>query len=122
MIRGTWGAEIVDYLKPQEEDLVVEKPRFSAFHGTNLDGILKTYGLKYLLFTGCATNVCVESSIRDAAHLGYFPVLISDATASNGAPFLQAATEFNVKIIFGWVATTENTLKFLENAQVQRKG
>ncbi len=115
MIRGTWGAEIIEPLKPEAGDLVVEKPRFSAFYGTNLDGILKTYGLKYLLFTGCATNICVESSIRDAAHLGYFPILISDATANNGPPFMQEASQFNVKLTFGWVATTENVLTFLKS-------
>jgi len=109
--RGTWGAEIVDALKPREGDLIVEKPRFSAFFGTNLDIILKTYNLKYLFFTGCATNICIEASIRDAANLGYFPILISDASINNGPPFMQDSTIFNVKLCFGWVTDTENLLK-----------
>ena len=73
LIRGTWGAAIVDQLKPQEGDIYVEKPRFSAFFGTSLDSILKAYNIKYLLFTGCATNICVEASMRDAGELGIFP-------------------------------------------------
>jgi ureidoacrylate peracid hydrolase len=111
IIRGTWGAGVVDALKPQEDDLIVEKPRFSAFFGTNLDTILKTYNLKYLFFTGCATNICIEASIRDAANLGYFPILISDASVNNGPPFMQDSTVFNVKLCFGWVTDTENLLK-----------
>ncbi len=113
LIRGTWGAQIIDALKPLDADLVVEKPRFSAFFGTNLDLLLKTYSLKYLFFTGCATNICVEASIRDAANLGYFPILISDASANNGPAFMQESTIFNVKLCFGWVAKTEDLLKIL---------
>jgi ureidoacrylate peracid hydrolase len=111
IIRGTWGAGVVEALKPQEGDLIVEKPRFSAFFGTNLDTILKTYQLKYLFFAGCATNICIEASIRDAANLGYFPILISDASINNGPPFLQDSTIFNVKLCFGWVTDTETLLE-----------
>ena len=114
LIRGTWGAEIVDVLKPQKGDIYVEKPRFSAFFGTNLDVILKTLNIKYLLFTGCATNICVEASIRDAGHLGYYPSWITDATISNGPPFMQEATVFNVKLCYGWVANMENILKLMK--------
>jgi len=111
IIRGTWGARVVEALTPQGDDLIVEKPRFSAFFGTNLDIILRTYNLKYLFFTGCATNICIEASIRDAANLGYFPILISDASANNGPPFTQDSTIFNIKLCFGWVTNTENLLK-----------
>jgi ureidoacrylate peracid hydrolase len=116
IVRGTWGAEIVDALKPGEGDLIVEKSRFSAFFGTNLDTILKTHHLKYLFFTGCATNICIEASIRDAANLGYFPILVSDASINNGPPFMQDATVFNVKLCFGWVTDTENLLKVMVSA------
>jgi ureidoacrylate peracid hydrolase len=76
--------------------------------------VLKSHSLKYLFFTGCATNICVEASIRDATNLGYFPVLISDATANNGPSFMQDATIFNVKLCFGWVARTEDLLAVLK--------
>src|SRR4030042_3814752 len=89
LIRGPWGADIVDALKPQKNDIYVEKSRFSVFFGTNLDVTLKTLDIKYLPFTGCATNICVEASIRDASHLGYFPVMLTDATINNGLPFMQ---------------------------------
>jgi len=114
LIRGTWGSEIVDALKPQPGDIYVEKPRFSAFFGTNLDVILKTCNIKHLLFVGCATNICVEASIRDAGQLGYFPVLIKDAATNNGPPFMQEATIFNTKLAYGWVTDSENLSKALK--------
>ncbi len=113
IIRDTWGVQIVDALKPRPGDLLIEKPRFSAFFGTNLDTILTTLNVKYLFFTGCATNICVEASVRDAANLSYFPILISDATANNGPAFMQEGTIHNVKLALGWVATTETLLKLL---------
>ena len=113
IIRGTWGAEIIPKLKPQEGDLLVEKPRYSAFFQTNLDTILKTHDLKYLIFTGVATNICVEATIRDAYYQEYFCILTSDAAVNSGPEFTQEATIFNVKARYGWVTTTESVLKAL---------
>jgi ureidoacrylate peracid hydrolase len=114
IIRGTWGAAIVDEIKPVEGDIVVEKPRYSAFFGTNLDIILRTYDLKYLLFTGVATNTCVEHSIRDAYNLEYLPILVSDATMNTGPAFVKEATLFNVKLNYGWVTTAEKVMEMLK--------
>jgi ureidoacrylate peracid hydrolase len=114
LIRGTWGSEIIDLLKPKKGDFLIEKPRFSAFFGTNLDTMLKSYNMKFLFFTGCATNICVEASVRDAANFSYFPVLISDATANNGPPYIQDGTIHNIKVALGWVSNTENFLKAME--------
>jgi len=75
---------------------------------------LKTYNIKYLAFVGIATNICVEASIRDAFHLEYFPILISDATMNQGPPSTQDAAIFNVQACHGWVAITANFLKALD--------
>jgi ureidoacrylate peracid hydrolase len=114
LISGTWGAEIVKELKPREDEIVVVKPKYSAFFGTDLDTILKTFNIKYLAFVGVATNICVEAAIRDACYRGYFPILISDASANSGPPYTQQATIYNVKVCYGWVTTTENIVKVLE--------
>ena len=119
--RGTWGAKIVDGLKVEEGDLMLEKMRYSAFFQTNLDTVLRTYSIKYLVITGVATNICVESSIRDAYYLGYFPILVSDAVAHLGPPFIQDATIFNVKSCYGWVTTSENIIKALKEKKVATK-
>ena len=111
LIRGTWGTEIVEELKPPEGEIVIEKPSFSAFFGTNMDVVLKTYNIKYLAFVGTATNICVEASIRDACYHGYFPILIADATSNTGPPLTQEATIFNVKSVYGWVTTTESIIE-----------
>jgi ureidoacrylate peracid hydrolase len=107
IISGTWGSEIVDELKPQEEDVVIIKLRFSAFSSTTLDKILRANEIKYLIFTGVTANTCVETSIRDAFHHEYFAVLISDATASS-PPSMKEATIENVVRCFGWVITADN--------------
>jgi len=110
---GTWGYEIIEEVKPEANDLIVDKPKFSGFFGTNLDTNLKTFNLKYLIFTGLATNFCVESTIRDAYYEQYWPILISDACANSGPPFTQEATLWNVKHLLGWVTTSENLLQVL---------
>jgi ureidoacrylate peracid hydrolase len=109
-IYGTWGADIIDDLRPQQGDVIVKKQKHDGFIGTNLDIILRTYEIKHLLFIGTATNICVESTLRHAFSLGYFPILVSDATSPMGPPFAQEATISNVQSTFGWVTTTEKLL------------
>lgn len=112
LMRGTWGAAVIDELKPRQDEMTIEKRRFSAFAGTELDMMLRTYDIKYPVFVGVATNMCVESAIRDACHLEYMPVLITDATAALEQSAYEAAID-NVKMAFGWVTTTEKFLKSL---------
>jgi ureidoacrylate peracid hydrolase len=113
-VHGTWGADIVEDLTPHQNDIIVEKQKFSAFFGTNLDTILKTYNIKYLAFTGVNTNICVEATIRDAYYLEYFPILLTDACANAGPPFTQEATIYNVRLVYGWVTTTEDFIRALK--------
>lgn len=119
-IYGTWGADIIEELKPQQGDIVVKKQKHDGFIGTNLDLILRTYDIKYILFTGIATNICVESTLRHAFFLDYFPILVSDAVSEMGPNFLQEATLLNVQSTFGWVTTTQNLLSTLEGASVSQ--
>jgi ureidoacrylate peracid hydrolase len=112
-IRGTWDAEVVEELKPNEDDIIVWKQRYSGFAGTNLDIILKAHDVRYLLFIGVATNVCVEATIRDAFSHEYFPILISDAVSNAGPAYTQDATIFNVKFVYGWVTNSNSIIKAL---------
>jgi len=106
LAKGTWDYQLVDRLKPQPGDIVIEKPRYSAFYNTALDSMLRARGVKTLAFCGIATNVCVESTLRDGFFLEYFGVLLEDATHQAGPDFLQAATVYNVEKFFGWVSST----------------
>ena len=106
-IYGTWGAEIIEELKPRAGDIVVKKQKHDGFIGTNLDIILRTLGAKYLFFVGAATNICVESTLRHAFSLDYFPILVSDAVSQMGSSITQDATILNVQSTFGWVTNAE---------------
>ncbi|MBW2119500.1 MAG: isochorismatase family protein [Deltaproteobacteria bacterium] len=113
-IYGTWGAEIIEELKPHQEDIVIKKQRYDGFVGTNLDIILRTLGIKYLIFVGIATNVCVESTLRRSFFLDYFPILISDAVSQKGPRMMQEATILNVQSTFGWVTDSIRLIKAIE--------
>jgi len=114
-IYGTWGAEIIEELKPGSEDLIVRKQKYDGFIGTNLEIILSTFGIKYLAFVGTATNLCVESTLRHAFFLDYFPILVSDAVSQAGPSITQEATILNVKNHLGWVTTSDHFVAGLEN-------
>jgi ureidoacrylate peracid hydrolase len=105
LARGGWDYELVDALKPQPGDIRVHKPRYSAFFNSQLDSILRARGIKTIVFVGIATNVCVESTLRDGFHLEYFGIMLEDATHHLGPDFLQQATVYNVEKFFGWVST-----------------
>jgi ureidoacrylate peracid hydrolase len=103
---GTWDWEIVNELKPELGDIVIDKNRYSGFPNTELNSILRTHNIKYLIFLGIATNVCVESTLRDAYFNEYFPILVSDGCGNSGPDYTQKATIWNVSAVFGWITTS----------------
>lgn len=107
LTHGGWDYEFVDELKPAPSDIIVPKARYSGFCGTALDNILRARDIRHLIFVGIATNVCVESTIRDAYHREFFCILAADATQQSGPAFIQDATLYNVERFLGWVTTTE---------------
>jgi len=113
LTEGQWDWEVVDELRPHAEDLVVNKTRYSGFYGTPLDSMLRTRGIRTLFFAGIATNVCVESTLRDAFFLDYWPVLLRDATMQAGPAMLQEATVNNVEAYFGWTLTASEYIRTL---------
>jgi ureidoacrylate peracid hydrolase len=117
LTKGGWDYEIVDALKPDPSDIVVPKPRYSGFAGTALDSILRSRRIETLLVCGVATNVCVESTIRDAFFKEYFPVLIRDACYQAGPDFIQEATIYNVEKFFGWTSSVEDIAQACAHAK-----
>ena len=117
---GTWDFEVVDALAPVPGDTVIVKSRYSGFHGTELDSMLRSRGVRNLLMLGIASNVCVESTLRDAYFLEYWPVMVADATMPAGSRAIQEATEYNVRTFFGWVATSEDVATSLRTAAATR--
>ena len=117
LIRDTWGTDIVEELKPQPVDVIMYKHRFSGFYQTELDATLKAAGIKHLIFTGCTTSVCVESTIRDASFRDYQCVLLTDCTSEpigKDAPTSNHdASLLVIQILFGWVSNSGQFLKAL---------
>lgn len=108
LAKGTWDYALVDELTPQAGDIVIPKTRYSGFYNTNLDSILRSRGIRNLVFTGIATNVCVESTLRDGFFLEYFGVVLAEATHQAGPASAQEAALFNIQTFFGWVASVDD--------------
>jgi ureidoacrylate peracid hydrolase len=113
---GTWDEEIREEIAPRPGDIVVRKQRYSGFAGTNLDLVLRTYGIRYCLYTGVATNVCVETTLRDGYLLDYWPILVADACNNSGPEHNRLASEWNVEHAFGWVTTTRDVIEAVQTA------
>lgn len=107
LAKGGWDYALVDQLQPQPGDIVLPKPRYSGFYHTPLDGMLRSRGIRHLVFTGIATNVCVESTLRDGFFLEYFGIVLEDATYQAGPAFAQQAAIFNIETFFGWVSNVD---------------
>ena len=122
LIRDNWGTDIVPELKPQGDDIVLYKHRFSGFYETELDATLKRLEVRYLVFTGCTTSVCVESTIRDAMLRDYLPVLLADCTGEPiGYHFPRSnhdASLLTIETSLGWVSGSEEFLNALENVSL----
>ena len=94
--QGTWGAAIVDVLKPHPEDIVIEGKRgLDGFASTNLDFILRSRGITDIALGGFLTNCCVESTMRTGYEKGYNVVTLTDCTAATSLEEQQSAVEKN---------------------------
>lgn len=81
--KGSWGADIVDVLKPQPGDIVIEGKRgLDTFPSTNLDFILRSKGIETVVLAGFLTNCCVESTMRSAYERGFDVITLKDCTAA----------------------------------------
>jgi nicotinamidase-related amidase len=115
LIRGEPGNQILDAVAPIPGEIVLDKPGKGAFYHTDLDQQLKRRAITSLLFAGVTTEVCVQTSMREANDRGYECLLVEDATASYFPEFKQATIAMLIAQggIVGWVAP----LATLENAR-----
>jgi nicotinamidase-related amidase len=105
LVAGDWGAETIAELAPQPQDLVLHKQRFSGFHATALDALLRGRGITTLFFAGINTDRCVLQSLTDAAALGYGCVLVEDACATLSPDSVRDAALYLVRLLHGATAT-----------------
>lgn len=107
---GSWGAEFYDGISPRPDERVVIKHRYSAFINTDLNTVLKAKGIESVLVTGVATNVCVETTARDAYMFDYYVTLVEDCAAAYDARLHENTLE-NIRRNFGLVASSEEIVR-----------
>lgn len=115
LVRGEAGHDFVEALRPLEQEIVIDKPGYSAFAHTGLQHVLITRGIDTLIMTGVTTEVCVSSTLRAAIDLGYRCITVSDACASSSAALHKAALDM-IGVeggIFGEIATTAEVVERL---------
>lgn len=105
LVRGEPGNQIVDALAPMAGEIVIDKPGKGMFWATGLHEKLQALGITHLVFAGVTTEVCVQTSMREANDRGYESLLIEDATESYFPQFKAATIEMMVAQggIVGWV-------------------
>lgn len=120
LARDEWGTDIVDELTPEDGEPVIYKTRFSAFYRTELDELLRSYGARHLIITGCTTSICVESTIRDAFFRDYHCILLEDCAAEpmgrNLSRSNHEATVLLIERIFGSVSNSSDFINALQPA------
>ncbi len=116
LVRGEHGHDIIDELKPQPGEPVIDKPGKGAFYATELQTILENWSIRSLIVTGVTTEVCVNTTVREANDRGYECLVLEDCVASYFPAFQRVGLEM-IKAqggIFGWVSSSSTVIKALE--------
>jgi ureidoacrylate peracid hydrolase len=108
---GTWGADFYE-MSPGDGEIVIQKHRFSAFHGTRLDDYLRGHDVKTLVVTGVATNICVDSTIRDGFFNGYY-IVVPEECVGAADQTLHAATLKTVDYTIGTVTSGDEIIRLV---------
>ncbi|CAN7685927.1 cysteine hydrolase [Phyllobacterium sp. LjRoot231] len=118
LIAGEPGTAIMAELAPIDGETVIEKPGKGAFYATPLDDILKERGIAQLVFAGVTTEVCVQTTMREANDRGYECLLARDATESYFPEFKAAAIAMIQAqgAIVGWIASVDDVIQGISNA------
>jgi biuret amidohydrolase len=109
LIQGEKGAGIIDACAPEPGEIVVDKPGKGMFYATEIADVLKAKGVTHLVFSGVTTEVCVQTSMREANDRGFECLLVEDATASYFPEFKAAALQMirAQGAIVGWTTPLE---------------
>jgi nicotinamidase-related amidase len=115
LVAGEPGNQIIPALAPVAGEIVLDKPGKGAFYATPLQQLLDERGVTHLLFMGVTTEVCVQTSMREANDRGYDSLLLEDCTESYFPQFKQAAVEMirAQGAIVGWTASSSQLLSAL---------
>jgi nicotinamidase-related amidase len=119
LVAGEPGNDILPQVAPLEGEIVIDKPGKGAFYATALGDILRLKGITHLLFAGVTTEVCVQTSMREANDRGYECLVVEDATESYFPEFKRAALDMirAQGAIVGWSATCDQLAAALSGAR-----
>lgn len=120
LVRGEWGHDLIDDIQPLASEIVIDKPGYSAFHQTDLDKVLRAYGIQTLVVCGVTTEVCVHTTVRAATDHGYHCITAGDACAAS-EPHLQQPALDMLEVeggVFGEVCSSARLIqRFNASAQ-----
>jgi nicotinamidase-related amidase len=119
LVRGEYGHGIVDELTPLPGEPVLDKPGKGSFYATDLELMLRNRGIKTLIVTGVTTEVCVQTTVREANDRGFECIVLEDCVGSYFPEFQEAALNM-IKAqggIFGWVSHSKHVLPVLESIE-----
>lgn len=117
LVRGEYGHDIVNELKPLPGEPIIDKPGKGSFYATDLELDLRNKGIKTLIVTGVTTEVCVNTTVREANDRGFECIVLEDCVGSYFPEFQEAALKM-IKAqggIFGWVSSSGNVLPVLKS-------
>jgi nicotinamidase-related amidase len=112
-VEGTWGADFVKELQPQDEEFVITKRRGSAFYNTDLELYLNSIGANMLVVTGIATDVCVDATVQDAKNRDLNAVILTDCVATDN----EKVQDFWLENVFPQSTITMTSEELIEALQ-----
>lgn len=118
-LKGSWGTQIVDALRPGPGDLILPKHTYNSFFQTPLHDMLQQRGITTLVVTGVVTNICVRSTCHDAFFLGY-DVLVPEQCVSATSDREQASSLYDIDTHYGSVTSLDRVLGMLVPQEVAR--
>jgi ureidoacrylate peracid hydrolase len=111
---GSRDAQVIDAIKPADDEMVLPKTSSNVFVSTNIDYVLRNLGTRYLVISGIVTDQCIDGAVRSACDLGYLVTLVTDACTT----YTQERHDFTLRAIKGYCRqrTTDEFLKEIGSA------
>jgi ureidoacrylate peracid hydrolase len=120
-VEGTWGAQIIDELRPQEGEHLIAKKGFGGFSNTPLDTVLRNLGVTTCVVSGVTTCVCVSTTVRGGLEYNYRMILVSDAVAEVDRD-THAAELLTMSRVFADVKTTDEVIGLIDDTRRGQNG
>ena len=110
---GSRDAQVIDEIRPGDDEIVLPKTSSNVFHSTNIDYVLRNLGTKYVVISGIVTDQCIDGAVRSACDLGYLVTLITDACTT----YTKERHDFTLRAIKGY-CRQRTTAEFLKEIGV----